>query len=302
MQVFDGKHLGVNAAKLDQYVGAAEARGEPFGVALTLGNDPYTSLASQYRGRADLDELAVAGGLMGEPIEVVRCETIDVEVPATSEIVFEGEIIPGERRREGPFGEAPGYYSPAGPRPVFRLKAITHRRNPIYLAGLTGVPSTDNHVMKQVATEPLVYRALRQICPTVREVCTTTASHSLHFVISMRPTFPTEAREVMLAALTSEFQPKLVTVVDEDIDVRDPAQVEWAMTFRCQADRDVEILRDVAGYAMDPSIPRGAKGARMGINATRPYEADFGSVVSVPGADEFVIPGWTDAPSHATSN
>jgi 4-hydroxy-3-polyprenylbenzoate decarboxylase/2,5-furandicarboxylate decarboxylase 1 len=294
MQVFDGKHLGVNSAKLDTYTAAAEARGEPVGVALTLGNDPYTTLASQYRGRADLDELAVAGGMMGEAIEVVPCETVDVVVPATSEIVFEGEILPGERWSEGPFGEAPGYYSPAGPRPVFRLKAITHRRNPIYLAGLTGVPATDNHVMKQVVTEPLVYHCLRQICPTVRDVCCTTASHSLHFVISMRPTSATQAQEVMRAALTSEFQPKLVTIVDEDIDVRDPAQVEWAMTFRFQADRGVEILPHVAGYAMDPSIPRGAKGSRMGINATRPYDDDYGNVVSVPGADEFVIPGWTD--------
>ncbi len=294
MQVFDGKHLGVNAAKLDLYYAAAEARGEPFGIALTLGNDPCTTLASQYRGRADLDELAVAGGLMGEPIELVQCETIDAAVPATSEIVFEGEIVPGERWSEGPFGEAPGYYSPAGLRPVFRLKAMTHRRDPIYLAGLTGLPATDNHVMKQVVTEPLVYHYLKEICPTVRDVCATTASHSLHFVISMRPTTATQAREVMLAALTSEFQPKMVTVVDEDIDVRDPAQVEWAMTFRFQADRGVEILPHVAGYAMDPSIPRGGEGSRLGINATRPYDEDYGHVVSVPGANEFVIPGWTD--------
>jgi 2,5-furandicarboxylate decarboxylase 1 len=301
MQVFDGKHLGVNAAKLDTYYGAAEARGEPFPIALTLGNDPYCTLASQYRGRADLDELAVAGGVMGEPIELVQCETIDLAVPATSEIVFEGEILPGERWSEGPFGEAPGYYSPAGPRPVFRLRAITHRRDPIYLAGLTGVPSTENHVMKQVVTEPLVYHYLKGICPTVRDVCATTASHSLHFVISMRPTSATEARDLMRAALSSEFQPKMVTVVDEDIDVRDPAQVEWAMTFRFQADRGVEILPHVMGYAMDPSIPRGAEGSRLGINATRPYDDDYGPVVSVPGADEFVIPGWTDAPAHATA-
>jgi UbiD family decarboxylase len=296
MQVFDARHLGVNAAKLDRYYADAEDRGEPLGVALTLGNDPYTTLASQYRGREDLDELAVAGGVMGEPIEVVQCETVDVPVPATSEIVFEGEIVPGERWSEGPFGEAPGYYSPAGPRPVFRLKAITHRRNPIYLAGLTGMPTTENHVMKQVVTEPLVYHYLRQSCPTIRDVCTTTASHSLHFVISMRPTSANQAREVMLAALHSEFQPKLVTIVDDDINVRDPAQVEWAMTFRFQADRGVEILRQVPGYAMDPSIPRGGAGARMGINATRRYDDDYGPVVSVPGADEFVIPGWTDLP------
>jgi 4-hydroxy-3-polyprenylbenzoate decarboxylase/2,5-furandicarboxylate decarboxylase 1 len=296
MQIFDGKTAGVNnqaPGNLATYFAAAEARGEPLGVAVAIGNDPYVSLTSQWRGSIYTDEIAIAGGVMGEPIEVVRCETIDVLVPATSEIVLEGEMVPGKRRVEGPFGEAPGYYNRASDKPIFRLRAITHRRNPIYLAGLTGKPTTDNHIMKQIALEPMLFKAMREICPTVRDVCVTPASHSLHFIISMRPRFATDARDVMLAALSSGLHPKRVTVVDEDVDVRDPEQVEWASTFRVVADRDVVILPRVSGYALDPSTPKRV-GAAMGVDATKPFDEDYGAITVVPGAEEFVIPGWTD--------
>jgi 4-hydroxy-3-polyprenylbenzoate decarboxylase/2,5-furandicarboxylate decarboxylase 1 len=233
---------------------------------------------------------------MGEPVEVVRCETIYVLVPATSEIVLEGEMVAGERRLEGPFGEYPGYYSPAAERQVFRVKAITHRRDPIYLAGLTGTPTTDNHVMKQVPLEALLYNRLRQICPTIRDVCITDAGGGYHAVVSIRPTFVTQARDVMLAALTTErLRPKLVIVVDEDIDPRDPMQVEWAMAFRFQADRDAVIIPRTLGQTLDPSTPGLNVGSVLAIDATQPFGEGYGEVTVVPGADEFVIPGWTDA-------
>src|SRR5437868_239717 len=107
----------------------AEARGEPLPMAIAIGTDPYTLMASQVPGSVFLDEMAVAGGLLGAPIEMIRCATIPVEVPATTEIVMEGELLPGERRLEGPYGEFPGYYSSAAPRPIFRVTAITHRRD-----------------------------------------------------------------------------------------------------------------------------------------------------------------------------
>lgn len=296
MQIFDGKTAGVNnqpPGNLATYHIAAEKRGESLPMAIALGNDPYVSLASQWRGSIYTDEFAVAGGVMGEPVDLVRCTTSDVLVPATSEIVLEGEMVPGERRIEGPFGEAPGYYNRASPKPVFRLRAITHRRNPIYLAGLTGKPSTDNHIMKQIVLEPMLFKALREVSSSVRDVCVTAASHSLHFIISIRPRHSTEARDVMLAALASGLHPKRVTVVDDDVDVRDPEQVEWATTFRVLADRDVVILPRVAAYALDPSTPQRV-GAAMGIDATKPFDEDYGDVCVVPGAEEFVIPGWTD--------
>ena len=111
--------------------------------------------------------------------------------------------------------------------------AITHRRDPIYVTALTGPPTTDNHVLKQLPREAILYERIRQICPTVRDVCVTNGGAGLHVVISIRPTFVTQARDVMLAAFATErIRPKLVVVVDDDIDVRNPEQVEWAIASR----------------------------------------------------------------------
>lgn len=301
MQLFDAHTLGLLASihqNLGLYYHRAEQRGEPLPMAVTIGNDPYTTLASQFTGNVYLDELAAAGGLMGEPIEVVRCETIDVEVPATSEIVIEGEMLPHERRAEGPFGEFPGYYSPAGERPIFKVKAITHRRNPIYLTGLTGMPVTDNHVMRQITWEPLLYERVKGICPTVRDVCFTDGgAGTLHAVVSIRPQYKSQARDVMLAAFQTErIRPKLVIVVDDDIDPRDPFQVEWALAFRMQGDRDILIIPRGIGNALDPSCPESRVSALVGIDATKPFGEPYAEVVDVPGADSFEIPGWTDRP------
>jgi len=298
MQHFDARTLGtmsVPPQQLGVYFQEVEARGESLPVAVAIGNDPYTTLCSQIPGGIYLDEFAVAGGWMGEPVDLVRCETIDVLVPATSEIVLEGEMVCGERRLEGPFGEFPGTYTPPVERPIFRLKAITHRHDPIYVAGLTGLPTTDNHVMKALAYEAMIYDRIRQICPTVKDVCLTDGGGGNHLAISIRPTFETQARDVMLTAFTAaKVRPKLVVVVDDDIDVRDPVQVEWAMAFRMQADRDVVIFERGVGQILDPSAPRPRVGALMGIDATQPYGQSYGELTVVPGAAEFEIPGWTD--------
>jgi UbiD family decarboxylase len=295
MQIFDSKHAGVLSVPpqhLGVYFAEAEAEDQPLEVAVAIGNDPFVTAASQISGSIYLDELTIAGGWLGEPVEVVRCKTIDVLVPATSEIVLEGHMLPGVRRMEGPFGEYPGYYSPAGERPIFRLSAITHRRDPVFLAGLTGEPTTDNHVIKTAVQEAMLHRRLKDICPTIRDVCFTDASAGAHVAISLRPTFGSQSRDVMLASMSAErLRPKLVTVVDDDIDVRDPRQVEWATAFRMQADRDVVVLPRMRGVALDPSSPEPGSGAVMGIDATRPFGRPFWETTRVPGVDEFEIPG-----------
>ena len=294
LQIFDAKTAGILAvppAHLGVYFAEAEAAGEELPMAITIGNDPFVTIGSQVQGSIFLDEMTIAGGLQGRPVELVKCRSIDVRVPATSEIVLEGVLLPGQRRWEGPFGEFPGYYSGAGDRPVFELRTITHRRDPIFLAGLTGEPSTDNHVIKNAIHEAVVYRRLRDICPTIRDVCFTDASGGAHMVVSIKPTFAAQARDVMLASLSVErIRPKLVVVVDDDIDPRDPAQVEWAIAYRVQADRDVLIVDRVRGIPLDPSSPEPGLGAVMAIDATRPFGKPFAPVTSVPGVDAFQIP------------
>ena len=118
----------------------------------------------------------------------------------------------------------------------------------------------------------------------------------MHVAISIRPTFVTQARDVMLAAFTTErIRPKLVVVVDDDIDVRNPEQVEWALATRFQADRDLVILPHQRGFFLDPSPPAVGESTIMGIDATRPFGKDFPDVAEVPGAEDFVIPGWNPA-------
>ncbi len=149
--------------------------------------------------------------------------------------------------------------------------------------------------MTQVPREAMLYDRIRQICPTVRDVCLTKGGVGLHAVISIRPTFVAQARDVMLAAFTTEkIRLKLVVVVDDDIDVRNPEQVEWTMATRFQADRDLVVIPRQIGASLDPSTPAPRVGAIMGIDATRPYGENFAEVAQVPGADSFVIPGWTD--------
>ncbi|NJD27393.1 MAG: UbiD family decarboxylase [Chloroflexi bacterium] len=294
MQIHDGKHAGILSVPpqhLGVYFQEFEARGESLPMAVALGVDPYTTMASGFKGNIYLDEYTIAGGWMGRPLDVVKCETSDVLVPAESEIVIEGELVAGERRLEGPFGEVPGYYSPAGQRPVFRLKAITHRQNPVYLAGLTGRPQTDNHVIRDLTYEPIIRDRIRQLCPGVRDVYAIEGSAGKHIAVSIKPTFASQARDVMMAALTTErIRPKLVVVVEDDIDVRDPAQLQWAMTFRVQADRDVLIIPGMVGQALDPSTPKPGVGTVMAIDATRPYGEPFWEVTDVPGAESFEIP------------
>lgn len=295
MQVLDDTASCMSAPPtqhLGMYLKRAEARGKSLPVAVALGTDPFFLLASQVKGPIDLDECAVAGALMAKPIEMVRCETFDVEVPANSEIVLEGEIVPGERRMEGPFGEYPGYYQEPSEKPVWKLKAITHRRNPVYLAGLTGMPVTDNHVLKAAAFEAMLYQRVKAVCHEVRDVCFTAGGGmGHHAVISIRPQYRGQARAVMLAAMQLErLSTKRVIVVDDDIDPHDPFQVEWALAFRMQASRDVVIIPNLPGGALDPSCEQPFTSDVMGIDATVPFGKPYARVASVPGAKEFKIP------------
>jgi 4-hydroxy-3-polyprenylbenzoate decarboxylase/2,5-furandicarboxylate decarboxylase 1 len=298
VQIHDGKTAGVLSPPpqhLGTYFAEMEREDRPLPMAIAIGNDPYVTLCSGIKGSIFLDEYTVAGGWMGAPVELVHCETSDVLVPATSEIVLEGELAPGERRVEGQFGEVAGYYSPAAPRPVFHLKAITHRRDPIYLAGLTGRPQTDNHVIRDLAYEAILRDRLRQICPGLRDVYAVEGSAGKHIAISMRSDFISHGRDVLMAALTTErIRPKLVVVVDDDVDVRDPAQLQWALAYRFQADRDVVVVPRMVGQGLDPSTPIPSVGTVMGLDATRPFGEPYWEVTDVPGSDTFEIPGWTD--------
>lgn len=270
----------------------AERAGRRLECAVAIGVDPVIQLATQARVPYGFDEMGVAGALHGGPVELVRCESVDLLVPATSEIVVEGYFEPYERRDEGPFGEFSGYLGPGGREPVFRCTAMTTRHDPIFQAGLTGVPVTENHVMKLLPMEANLLAAMRQVCPDVVAV---------HFppecgaeflaVISMRQRYLNQAKNLVLAALGSVAHPKMVVVVDDDVDVYDLAMVWWAMLTRAQPSDDYVIVPKAAGGQLDPSAPSHFASSLIGIDATRPFGEDFAEVVTVPGVAD--VPDWS---------
>ncbi|MBI3079086.1 MAG: UbiD family decarboxylase, partial [Deltaproteobacteria bacterium] len=198
----------------------AEDSGKGLPIATAIGVDPLTAIASQSKVPMGVDEFDVAGGFHGAPVELVRCETIDVEVPAHCEIIIEAVTIPGERCADGPFAEYPGTYSETKSAPVMRVTAITMRRDAIYQTGLTGFPLTENHTMIEPANAAAAFKEVRRLCPEVKAVNITPGGTSRHHcVVSIRKRHEDEGRNVVTALLAANLGIKLAIVVDEDIDV-----------------------------------------------------------------------------------
>lgn len=271
-------------------------RGEPAEIATVIGAEPATQIASQARKPYGVDEYEIAGGLRGEPLELTSGHSIDVEVPATAEMVIEGRTIPGRQELDGPFGEYPGTYSEAKMAPVLEVTAITMRRGGMYQNTLTGMPMTENHWMMQPGATAMAYEEAYKITPEVKAINVTpggTTRH--HVVVAIRKRHPSEARNLMLALLAAPLGAKLVTVVDEDIDVFDPFQVEWAVNTRMQPDRDVVIVPDMYSPTLDPSAPAPRTSAKMGIDATMPLDGrESYAPPKVIGIERFDLDGRLD--------
>jgi 2,5-furandicarboxylate decarboxylase 1 len=244
----------------------------PLEVAVVVGVDPFTLLASQAILPFGVDELEVANALRPSvPLKLARCASLDLEVPADSEIVFEGIIDPTRTRVEGPFGEFPQYYSPEAPRPIFKLKAICFRKNPFFYSTL---PASREHLLLgAIPREASILTDVQRAVPSVRAVhLAYGGTCRYHLVISLVKRSEGEARMAMLAAMANNADIKHVVVVDEDIDIFDMEQVEWALATRFQADRDTVILSGKPSSSLDPSAQHvpGAKsiGAKLGLDAT----------------------------------
>ena len=263
---------------------------EPFPVAIVLGADPVVPMAAVAPVPYGRDELAVAGALRGRPVEIVRCLTVPLEVPAAAEIVIEGEILLNELREEGPFGEFTGYYGGhRAPRPVIRVKAITQRDRPILHAVYEGQPPSGSAIIVAVPREA---ELLRQISlPGVKRAhMTRGGGGALHAVLSVDKPYEGFGKYVGLAVLgtTAGRSVKQVIVVDDDIDPADSTQVEWAIATRVQPHRDIEIFSELPGIILDPSLERSEQRplltSKMIIDATR-YDAREFAPVCLPSAD-----------------
>jgi 2,5-furandicarboxylate decarboxylase 1 len=280
----------------------AEAEGKPLHVAIVVGIDPLTLLASQAIAPLDQDELEIAGALQGRALPVVKCRTSDIVVPAESEIVLEGRIMPKVREPEGPFGEFPQYYGDRADRHVIEIDALTKRKNAIYHT--VGGGGLEHLVLGGIPREATLLAHLKRTFPGVRDVH---LSHGgvcrYHLYVKLAKRSDGEAKNVMMGAFAGHYDVKQVIVVDEDVDIHDPAQVEWAVATRFQADRDLLVVTESQGSKLDPSTRDGV-GAKMGLDATRPLaapEMKFKKIY-VPGeeavdiardVDDAALPEWS---------
>ena len=264
---------------------AAEAAGDALPIAIVIGASPAALLASQAVLPIDHDELEVAGALERRPLPVVKCQTSDVRVPAHAEIVIEGRVLPGVRELEGPFGEFPKYYSPQEKREVIAIDRITHRHRPIYH---TIVPAAMEHLLLGgIPREATLLVHLKRSFPNVLDVHLAPGGVCrYHLYVQMRKTREGEPKNVILGAFGGHYDLKQVIVVDEDVDVHDPEQVEWAVATRFQPDRDLVVVSGAQGSILDPSTDRGI-GAKWGLDATRPlaYEGLAFTKIRIPGEE-----------------
>jgi UbiD family decarboxylase len=307
MQVHGKNRLGIFADP-PQHLGwfrtMAEEKGESLAMAVVIGCDPTVIITAISNAPYGWDELALAGAYRKSPIKIVKCETIDVPVPATAEIVLEGHILPNVREMEGHFGEVTGYYDPVKiPRPVFEVKAITHRKNPIFLGAYVGRPITDNHTAHTVGRSPFLLRELRQISPRVIDAYFPSETYSQYAIIKIKKSFVGGAKEEpkRLAFITFGhfYQVKQCVIVDEDINIYDPASIQWAIATRVRPERDIHIIPNCPGSVLEVAYGGAERGlaSKFIIDATRKYE-DFPQVAEPPReilekiSLKYYIPGW----------
>ncbi len=268
---------------LHAFFAAAEAQGQALDVAIAIGVDPLTALASQAIAPLDTDELEIAGALHGAPLPVVKCLTNEVRVPAEAEIVIEGRLLPRVRALEGPFGEFPKYYSAREEREVIEIDAVTHRLNPIFH---TIVPAEMEHLLLgAIPREATLLAHLQRSFPNVTDVHLSVGGVArYHLHVQMKKTREGQAKNVILGAFAGHYDVKQVIVVDDDVDVHNALEVEWAVATRFQADRDLVVITGAQGSALDPSTTVGfpgnkppvqwqGYGAKMGLDATKPLSS-----------------------------
>lgn len=242
--------------------------GRTLPIAVTLGNHPAVLIAAAlYLGRGE-DELHVAGALLGEPVEVVRCGHTDLVVPAHCEIVLEGTLHPSERVREGPVSEYHGFYENYGDGYVVEFARLTRRRDAILQVIQPGYAPEHVWIGGEAIAAGLAIR-LSQRLPSVRAVAVTPAGCGrMHAVVSLTAPRPGDARQAISLGLSAVNLVKRVTVVDDDIDPWDAARVEWAIATRMRADRDLVVVPGAKTDRSDP-IEQGGVIAKLGFDATR---------------------------------
>jgi 4-hydroxy-3-polyprenylbenzoate decarboxylase len=250
-------------------------KGSRFEVAVAIGTDPATTFAAVVPAPPEIEEFLIAGFLRGKPLELVKCETVDLEVPAHAEIILEGYVELGELRPEGPFGDHTGFYTLTDDYPVFHLTCITHRKDPIYAATIVGKPPMEDAWMGR-AVERIFLPAMKMTIPELVDVHLPVEAvfHNL-MIVSIRKSYPGHARKVMHAiwSLGQAMFTKCIIVLDEDCDVHNMPEVVLRVANNIDPERDIQFtLGPVDSLDHASRLPN--YGSKMGIDATRKWKAE----------------------------
>ena len=228
----------------------------PLQAAIVIGASPNIAFVGASKVAYGIDEYAVAGGIAGEPVELVKCQTVDIEVPATAEIVIEGLISTEFREREAPFGEFSGYMGAEEINPYFEVTCITHRRNPIYTAFISQFPPSESSKIRQIGYEAAYFKSLQKdlSVPGILDVAFHESGGSAAYcVIKLKKFHHSHVWQALNgAAAFAAAYPKIIIAVDEDIDIRDPDSINWALSFRMQPHRDIKVYQGKTS-SLDPS-------------------------------------------------
>src|SRR6202046_1278172 len=254
------------------YFRMAEEAGEALEIALVIGVHPACILASQAIAALDCDEMEIAGALLGQAIDMVKCRTNRVRVPAHAEIVIEGRILPKVREPEGPFGEFPQYYGPRADREVIQVDAITHRKNAIFHTIVGG--GVEHLLLGGIPREATLLEHLQRSFPSVHDVrLTRGGTCRYHLAVKVDKKSQGEPKNIIMGAFGGHYDIKQVVVVDMDVNIDDETEIEWAIATRFQADRDLVVVSGAQGSKLDPSSDNGIS-AKMGIDATKPLSTE----------------------------
>lgn len=267
-----GMHWHIHKNGAENFRDAQAAGGEKIECAVAIGTDPVLTYAATAPLPRDVDEMIFAGFLRHERVELVKCKTVDIEVPATAEIILEGYVRTDEIRREGPFGDHTGYYSLADDYPVFHITAITHRRDAIYAATVVGRPPMEDCYIAK-ATERIFLPLLQQMLPEIVDI-NMPLEGVFHdcVLVSIKKQYPMHARKVMHAlwGMGQMMNVKMIIVVDAHVDVQDVSQVAWRVFNNIDAEHDLEIVHGPLDV-LDHSSPMAKWGAKLGIDATKTW-------------------------------
>ncbi len=281
IQVYDEKTLGMHwhihkhGAK---HFDMSEKANEPLHVAVVIGTDPVTTYAASAPLPDDLDEMIFAGFIRQKPVKMVKCETVDIEVPACAEIVIEGLVYPHERRKEGPFGDHTGYYSVADDYPVMHVTCITHRKDPVYLTTVTGRPPREDLFIGKT-TQRIFLPMIQKLLPEVTDLDLPEVGgfHNLVFV-SIKKRFAGQAFRTAsaLLGLGQMAISKIIVVFDDDVNIKSLSDAMYVMCNNIDPERDINFVKGPVD-TLDHSSRQPGFGSKMVIDATRKWtEEGFG--------------------------